>query len=243
MVFVPEEKLRQKMQIDGSVLKYMYSVAGVGLGLIAMGGMCIFIGILLGVALYGVIETNAVILAAVIIVPSILLILLGSFLQKRRVNHYQKAYEKQAKLTPAQIHEAEEEFKQQGTVLISFEKSKSTNSLKKMGFITSHYLKFPGPNQALFPLQNMVACFYTKKYLCQDGGYDRALVAYTDDGDLGVLYKDPPEKACLEMIDAIAAHNPLIITDHHFSYEGREYDAVRQPEEVISLHRRMRAGQ
>ena len=37
MVFVPEEKLRQKMQIDGSVLKYMYSVAGVGLGLIAMG--------------------------------------------------------------------------------------------------------------------------------------------------------------------------------------------------------------
>lgn len=45
------------------------------------------------------------------------------------------------------------------------------------------------------------------------------------------------------MIDAIAAHNPLIITDHHFSYEGREYDAVRQPEEVIALHQRMRTGQ
>ena len=158
MIFVPEEKLKRKMQIDGSVLKFMYSVAGAGLGLIAMGGMCIFIGLLLGAALYDVMETNAIILAAAIILPSILLILLGSFLQKRRVNNYLKAYEKQAKLTQAQIHEAEEEFKQQGTILMSFEKSKSTNNLKKMGFITSHYLKFPGPNQALFPLQNIVAC-------------------------------------------------------------------------------------
>ena len=239
MVFVPEEKLRQKMQIDGSVLKYMYSVAGVGLGLIAMGGMCIFIGILLGVALYGVMETNAVILAAVIIVPSILLILLGSFLQKQRVNHYQKAYEKQAKLTPAQIHEAEEEFKQQGTVLMSFEKSKSTNSLKKMGFITSHYLKFPGPNQALFPLQNMVACFYTKKYLCQDGGYDSALIAYITEGELGFMQRNPPEKASLAIVKAIRERNPRVISDHFFSYEGKEYDAVKNPEEVIRLHKQV----
>lgn len=243
MVFVPDDKLKQKMQMDGSVLKFMYSVAGLGLGLIAMGGMCIFIGLLLGAALYGVIETNAVILAAAIILPGVLLIFLGRFLQKRRVNGYLNAYEKKAHLTQAQLHEAEKEFMQPGTVLLSFEKSKSKNSLQKMGFITSHYLKFPGPNLALFPLQDMVACFYTKKYLCQDGGYDRALIAYASDGDLTFFYDSPPEKASIELVEAIAAHNPLIITDHHFSYEGKDYDAVRQPEEVIALHLRMRGGQ
>lgn len=243
MVFVPEEKLKQKMQLDGSVLKYMYSVAGIGLGLIAMGGMCIFIGFLLGAALYNVMGTNAVIMAAVIILPSILLIILGRFLQKRRINGYIKAYEKQAGLTQAQIHEAEEEFMQPGTILLSFEKSKSKNSLQKMGFITSHYLKFPGPNVALFSLQDMVACFYTKKFLCEDGGYDDALIAYASDGERSLLFKDPPEKASIELVEAIAARNPLIITDHHFSYEGKDYDAARRPEEVIALHLKMRGRQ
>lgn len=37
MVFEPDERLKQKMAKDGSVLQYMYSVAGAGKGLAAMG--------------------------------------------------------------------------------------------------------------------------------------------------------------------------------------------------------------
>ena len=244
MVFEPESSLKRKMAKNGSVLQYMHSVAGAGKGLIAMGIMLIGIGAMLTAALFNMMGAErAMVMALVIMAPSVLLIVLGIFMQKKREREWVSSYMKKTDMKEQDLRQIDQEFKQPGIVLLSLDNGKDANSLKKMGFITSHYLKFPGPNQALFPLQNMVACFYTKKYLCQDGGYDRALVAYTDDGDLGVLYKDPPEKACLEMIDAIAAHNPLIITDHHFSYEGREYDAVRQPEEVISLHRRMRSGQ
>lgn len=244
MVFVPEEKLKKKMELDGSVLKYMYSVSGAGKGLIAMGIMCIPIGLLLAAALFDVLGAGSVItMAAVIILPSILLIFLGVFLQKRKVNNYMNACEKQSGLTQAQIRQAEEEFKQPGTVLFALEKGKSTNNLKKMGFITSNYIKFPGIGFYIVPLQDLVACFYTKKYLCQDGGYDRALIAYGCNDDRAWYYNSPPEKASLEIVEAIEAHNPLIITDHHFAYEGKEYDAVRRPEEVIALHRRMYKGQ
>lgn len=244
MVFVPDEKLKKKMELDGSVLKYMYSVSGAGLGLIAVGGMCIPIALLLAVSLFNIIGAkSAVILGAAIILPSILLILLGRLLQKKKVNGYMKAYEKKTKLTQTQLRQAEEEFKQPGTVLLAMERGKNANNLKRMGFITSHYVKFPGLSPCIFPLQEMVACFYTKKYLCQDGGYDRALIAYASDGDLVYYYNSPPEKASLELVEAVEAHNPLVITEHHFTYEGKEYDAVRNPEEVVALHQRIRLGQ
>lgn len=244
MVFVPEEKLKKKMELDGSVLKYMYSVSGAGKGLVAIGAMCIPIGLLLAAALFNVLGANsAITIAAVIILPSILLIILGNFLQKRKVNGYMGACEQQSGLTQTQLRQVEEEFKQPGTLLFSLDKGKDSNSLKKMGFITSNYIKFPGVGFCLFPLQNLVACFYTKKYLCQDGGYDRALIAYGSDSDRVWYFNSPPEKASLEIVEAVEAHNPLVITEHHFAYEGKEYDAVRRPEEVVALHLRMRTGQ
>ena len=93
------------------------------------------------------------------------------------------------------------------------DKGKDTNSLKQMGFLTDNYIKFPSLGPCVFRLEDLVACFYTKKYLCQDGGYDSALIAYITD--------------------------PRVISDHFFSYEGKEYDAVKNPEEVIQLHKQV----
>ena len=91
----------------------------------------------------------------------------------------------------------------------------------------------------MFRLEDIVACFYTKKYLCQDGGYDCALIAYVTDDELGFMQRNPPEKPSLSIVKAIGERNPRVITDHYFSYEGKEYDAVRKPEEVIQLHKRV----
>ena len=38
---------------------------------------------------------------------------------------------------------------------------------------------------------------------------------------------------------AIRERNPRVISDHFFSYEGKEYDAVKNPEEVIQLHKQV----
>lgn len=37
MIFEPDDKLKQKMTKNGSVLQYMYSVSGAGKGIMAMG--------------------------------------------------------------------------------------------------------------------------------------------------------------------------------------------------------------
>lgn len=241
MVFVPDEKLKRKMAKDGSVLKYMHSVAGAGLGLITAGIMLAAVGILLAVALMNVLELNKVLLIGLSLgVPGILLVAGGIFLQKRRMDRWMKTYVKKTGLTEEDIRLADEEFQQPGTVLLALEKGKDNNSRKKMGFITAHYIKFPGVAPYLFRLQDLAACFYTKKFLCQDGGYDYALVAYGMDETKAYLAINYNEKACLEIVEAVEAHNPLVITAHHFAYEGKEYDAVRGMKDVICLQKQVR---
>ncbi len=240
MVFIPNDKLKQKMSKNGSVLQFMYSVAGAGKGLIAMGAMLIGVAIMLAAALSGIIGTaGSVKMAVVIIVPSILLIVLGVHMQKKKESGWLKAYMEPTGLSEQEVYQIEQEFKQPDTLLFSLDKGKDTNSLKKMGFITRTYIKFPGVNTFVFRLDDMVACFYTKKYLCQDGGYDRAFVAYPLNSEWGILQTSPPEKASLEIVKAIAERNPKVITEHHFSFEGKEYDAVRGLDEVIALHKRV----
>ncbi len=242
MVFVPDDKLKGKMSKNGSVLQYMYSVSGAGKGLAAMGAMLAVIGVMLAAALYGVLGADsAVKIAAAMIVPGVLLIVLGVVLQKKREKGWLQDHVKTSGLPEQEILQADQEFKQPGTVLFSFFKGKDSNSLKKMGFITNTYIRFPGTSPFLRHVNDVVACFYTKKYLCRDGGYDRAFVAYFTDGENGVLMDSPPEKASLEIVKAIEARNPMVITSHHFTYEGKTYDAVRDADEVVALHKRLRA--
>lgn len=240
MVWEPDDRMKQKMTKNGSVLQFMYSVAGAGKGLIAMGAMLIGIAVLLAAALSGTMGADrAMIMAVVIVIPSILLVIAGVMMQKKRERGWMEAYTKLSNLKEAELHQIDQEFKQPGTVLFSLDKGKDTNSLKTMGFITANYIKFPGSSPCVFRLEDMVACFYTKKRLCDDGGYNRALVAYPVVGELGFMADSPPEKASLEIVKVVAEHNPKIITDHFFSYEGKEYDAMRGMDEVIALHKRV----
>lgn len=240
MIFEPDDKLKQKMSKNGSVLQYMYSVSGAGKGLFAMGAMLIVIGIALAAVLSNTMGIQgALMFGGVMMIAGILFAVLGSSMQKKKEQSWIEAYKNACGLSEQELHQIDQEFRQPGTILLSMDKDKDTNSLKSMGFITANYVKLPSMDPCVFRLKDMVACLYTKKYLCQDGGYDRALVAYIADGELGFLQRNPPEKASIAIVEAIAKHNPRIVTDHFFTYEGKEYDAVRKPEEVIQLHKQL----
>ncbi len=240
MIFEPDDRLKQKMSKNGSVLQYMYSVSGAGKGLFAMGVMLMGIGILLGAVLVNTMGTHGAIrLGGAMVIPGILIAVLGISMQRKKEQGWAEAYRKACGLSEQELHQIDLEFRQPGTILLSMDQEKDTNSLKRMGFITANYVKLPSMDPFVFRLKDLAACLYTKKYLCQDGGYDSALVAYIADGELGFIQRNPPEKASLAIVKAIAEHNPGIITDHFFTYEGKEYDAVRNPEEVIRLHRQL----
>lgn len=244
MVFEPNAKLKSKMSMDGNVLKYMYSVAGGGLGLIAGGAVLLFFGVLLAAALYPVLGLKTALkIGVVIVVSSLLLMILGRLLQKHRMDRWSKEYSKSSGFSEEELQVINQEFQQPGTLLLSFSKGKDSNSLKKMGFITAHYVKFPGVSPWIFRLNELVACFYTKQFLCQDGGQMDAFIAYgTDEKRMYMLY-DLNEKAAREVVDAVASRNPMVITDHHFMYEGKEYDAVRGMKDVICLYQQVRRQQ
>ncbi len=241
MVFIPDNKLKQKMSKNGSVLQYMYSVSGAGKGLIARGVMLIVIAAMLSAALFQTTGAAGVMkMAAAIIIPSVLLIVWGVFLQKKKESGWMKAYTQAGPgLSEQEVHQIDQEFQREGTVLFSLDNGKDANSLKKMGFITANYLKFPGTNPCVFRLEDMVACFYTRKKLCDDGGYDRALIAYAVDGEWGYYVNSPPEKASIEIVKTIGEHNSKIITEHFFAYEGKEYDSIKGADEVIALHKQV----
>jgi len=244
MVQVANEKLKKKMSMDGSVLKFMYSAAGAGKGLVAAGLMLVPIGVLLAVALFSVLGAQkALTIGIVVAFPGILLCIIGRSMQQRRMAGWVKAVSEATGLSEAEIHEVDAEFKEPGTVLLSFDKDKDTNSLKRMGFITTHYVKFPAVSPVIFRMQDMVACFYTERFLCQDGGYDKALIAYGSDKNMGYYADDPGKKVALEIVGAVEMRNPMVFTAHHFTYEGKEYDAARGLDDVIALHLEMRRQQ
>jgi len=232
--------LKQKMSKNGSVLQYMYSVSGAGKGLFAMGVMLMGIGILLGAVLVNTMGTQGAIrLGGAMVIPGILIAVLGISMQRKKEQGWAEAYRKACGLSEQELHQIDLEFRQPGTILLSMDQEKDTNSLKRMGFITANYVKLPSMDPFVFRLKDLAACLYTKKYLCQDGGYDRALLAYGLDGEYAYLYTSPPEKASLESVKTIGEHNPRIITDHHFIYEGKEYDAVGGMDEVKALYKRV----
>lgn len=237
MILEPSEKIRKKMAKDGSVLKYMYSVAGLGKGLVAGGLMLVFAGVLLAIMLLSTFEApQAIRIGGVGVVPGLLLLIGGAYLQKRHDDGWLKAYARNTHLPEQDILRADAELKEPGVLFFASARGKDTNSLKKMGFITPHYVKFPGVHPSMARLEDLVACFYTKKFLCKDGGYDKAFVAYSRDKNMSFLTSDIKEKDAQEIVEMIASRNPAVITHHHFLYEGKEYDAAQGMDEVIALY-------
>ena len=113
MVFEPQESLKRKMAKNGSVLQYMHSVAGAGKGLIVMGVMLIGIGVMLAAALFNIMGADrAIVMASVIVVPSILLIVLGIFMQKKRESAWVSSYMKNTDMKEKDLHQIDQEFKQ-----------------------------------------------------------------------------------------------------------------------------------
>lgn len=93
-------------------------------------------------------------------------------------------------------------------MLFSFTKGKDTNSLQKMGFITEHYIKFPGVLPSPVRICDVAACFIR----------------------IGSC-------AGMEAVEAITERNPLTIKARHFSYGDKEYDAATDMDEVTGIYR------
>ncbi len=234
MVFIPDQELKQKMMKDGSVLKYMRTAGGAGIGLIA-GSIVFFVtGALLALFLPP--------LGLLIAAPGILMLVPGVILRIRQLKNWKKDYMKKTGLTEQELANVEEEFMAPGTVMFAFNNSKKPGDLRTAGFVTEHYVRMPMAWINLFRLDEVVACFFVKG-MGSSLGFDRALVLYDEKSAPGEGYiaKDSCDAKCgQEIVDAIVSRNPFIISAHRFIYEGRQYDALLGQPDVIALHNRLK---
>ena len=240
MRMIPNEAQKAKMKKDGSILKYLYGAAGIGKG-IAAGGITLMV---CGAALTALVipagMTQALVMAGAVILPGALLTIFGSAKQKKRDDNWVKAYMEASGLSEEEVLQAEAEFQAPGAILLGFYGS-SKKDLRQGGFLSAHYLKLPGISPMIYRVEDLVACFFSEKYLCQDGGYAKAALIYTKDPDKYSEYVDVSEKRCQDAIQAIAEANPSIITSPYFIYEDQKYDAAQQRQEVVALHNRVMA--
>ena len=116
MIFEPDDRLKQKMAKNGSVLQYMYSVSGAGKGVMALGIMLAVIGAALAAVLTNTMGTQgAVTFGAAMIIPGILLAVLGVFMQQKKERGWAQAY-METGLTEQDLRRIEQEFKKPGTL-------------------------------------------------------------------------------------------------------------------------------
>lgn len=247
MVFIPEERTKQKMMKDGSVQKFIISGAGAGIGMMAGGAVLVGAGILLTVFLLaGLDAVSSIAVGMIFDVPGLLLIIIGIWLKNRRLKNYRKIISESSGLPEEEVARADEEFKNPQTMIMTIDKGQWNRGLKNAGFITEHYVRFPGIAPLLFRIEDLAACFYTKKFPCGDGGYGNALVAYGtnrdgvyDEEHSGCLLMSGDEAACQAIVEAVASKNPAVITGHFFTFEGKRYDALKNKKEVAALYQWM----
>ena len=240
MRMIPNEAQKAKMRKDGSTLKYMYGAVGAGRGIAAGGVTLMVCGAALATLVSSAGAAQVLVMGGAVILPGSLLTLWGTAKQKKRDDGWVQAYMAGSGLSETEIRQAEAEFGEPESMLLGFAGT-GKQDLRKAGFLTAHYLKLPGAEPRIYRVQDLTACFFTEKFLCPDGGYAKAVLLYTRDPEEFAYFEDVTEKAAGDMIQAVAAANPSVITSPYFIYEDKEYDAVNQREEVVALHNRIMA--
>lgn len=230
-----DEKTKKSMQKDGSCLKYFRSIGGIGMGLIALGaylgGFVLVFGIFIGIMMdfLGLIPMAAgagIVIAIVFCIP-------GYLLHKKKVDNYRNYYAKEVGYTPEKLDEFDREFAQ-GEVWLCTEERKLNKEAKVRGsLLMDKWCRL----HTLPPLlaTDICAIWWEKMPFFQ--GIQRDDSCFVLDAN-GAIYILTGKAEVAEILTReISKRNPRLITTRKFSYNGQNYDARNQTEEVAALYR------
>ena len=240
MIVQMDEKLKREMSREGSHLKYTRSRGGAGAGLIAAGVCFIVIAIMLAVALYTILGLSAVavllagglVLGAVFIVP-------GVFLDKRHTAGYMKYYVKKSGYAEAELNEFDREFLNGEAYVACLDKKLTKQSKFDSGIITNNWFKLPLmmpiKYSGLYRIVDVAAVFFEAKPIVNGERLNPTLFVVDNRGDgMTVSMK---ENVGNEIVREISKRNPRAVTTRRISYNGKDYDALYQYQEVAGLYR------
>lgn len=234
MIYRPDEKQKRKMQMDGSVLKYMDSAMGAGKGLTALGVCLLILGGLLAVAMR-TIGTAQMMVGIAMAALGLILMLCGTTKQKKRMSQYLDHYAERSAVPREELSSVEAELQQPDAVFMAWNNGTSVNDIKNMGFVTKNYMMLP-KTLRIYHLKDIVICFQTNKFVVSDGGYGHVFfMGIAGEPEPRIVY-DISEKQAADVIQAITEKNPMVITHRNFEYQGQTFDALKDLKAVMDLH-------
>ena len=102
-----------------------------------------------------------------------------------------------------------------------------------VGFLTKNWLRLPDKiYHGVMRISDLAVIWYEETAL---PGYDPGIFAVKSDGKM--LYAKCKPDVGTEIVDAIAGRNSKCITARLFAYDGKEFDAFRNPQDAANLYR------
>ena len=241
MVIVADEQLKSKMMKEGSHLKQTRMKGGMGAGLIAAGTTLAGMILLLAVMMIMIKNTHAAIVSGVAgVVIGAIFIGPGYALKNKRINGYLKYYRDKSGYTEEALKGFDAEFAQGEVVIISNKNKLDQRATSEAGVFTKNWFKFPFMlsihYSGLYHVEDIVAIWYQKEFV-RVGGLELRDVLMAVDCHGKCVHCNYNKALTSEVIMEIAKRNPKVITSRHFAYDGVEYDALLQAEQVATLYK------
>lgn len=240
MLVKVDQQTKKSMEQDGSYLKFLRSTGGMGISLIVLGacfgGFIVVIGIAMGLimempSLIAGFVGVGIAVAAVFGIP-------GFMVRKKRVDGYLDYFAKKSGYTVSELNELDAEFDQKEAVLFTpFNKLNKQAKLFASVF-TERWANLPGIGIAR--ARDIAAIWWEDEPYYK--GVKRGKTCFVLSRDGKVFFAGVEENHVQEITSELVKRNPKVITVRKFHYNGQNYDALDQPEEVAALYRSASEG-
>ena len=240
MIVLADEKLKNRMTKDGSHLKQTRSSGGAGAGLITASACFAGIGILFAVMMaMAQMVSGGLVLGGISLAIGALMIIPGSILKNKRSNGYIEYYRDKSGYTEEALKEFDAEFKNGEAMLVSNKKNLDKIAIRDAGVFTTHWFKFPFMMpihySGLYHVEDIAAIWYQDTFV-RVGTAELMDVLVAIDCHGNMVRCNTNRATSEEIIEQFVKRNPKVITSRKFTYQGTEYDALLQPEEVSALY-------
>lgn len=239
MIASADNKLYQKIlkKGDGSILKSIRMDKGAGRGLIAVGIMFLVIALLIGlpVVAFANSKLDGIKIFVIMLVPSLLFIVPGIILKKKRIANWLSYYQKEFGYTEAELLEIDRALASGSVRLIVCKRPGGAEDYIYC-FITEHHVLINGVYPYLKKLDDFIAVAFSNS----TDQWCMASLTKQDNTTMAIpLFTNTEHKQalCMEVMQELYRHNPNILCGQQIACEGRIYILERDGEILSRLYK------
>ena len=242
MILQKGDQRRERFLKDGNVLRRMRDAGGAGKGCIAGGIVLLVFAVLLSApCLIAGLGKAAVAVGGFFMAPGFFLVFLGRGMQTKKVTNYLTYYREATGFDEQELRKVEQEIMAPSMVMIGNVPTENRQGASEKNpqiscMITDHYFVVPllMGESYIRRIEDMVLAAYSQE-IPGINGYQHGLIFLSKkDTD---AYKNAflAREACGEVIGALQARKPDLITSQRFEYGGRHFDAVTDGKEIARV--------